>query len=106
VGWHFDPAEGMQVAKEAVECNFWPLFEVENGRYKINTKPKEPGSVADWMKKQGRFRHLFKPGNEALLEGAQQWVDKEWARLLKLEEMTNPEAAKPKAEPKKEPKAE
>ncbi|MFO7654609.1 MAG: thiamine pyrophosphate-dependent enzyme [Candidatus Krumholzibacteriia bacterium] len=88
VGWHFDQADGMQVAKEAVECNFWPLFEVENGVYKINAKPKKTGSVADWMKKQGRFRHLFKPGNESMLEAAQQHVDRYWERLLLLEEMT------------------
>jgi pyruvate ferredoxin oxidoreductase beta subunit len=84
VGWLFDPAQGMQVAKEAVECNFWPLFEVENGSYKINHKPKEPQPVADWMQKQGRFRHLFQPGNEQLLENAQTWVDLQWQRLLRL----------------------
>jgi pyruvate ferredoxin oxidoreductase beta subunit len=88
VGWHFDQAEGMQVAKEAVECNFWPLFEVEHGRYKINHKPKEPAPVSDWMKKQGRFRHLFKPGNEQLLTAAQKSVDDAWNRLLKMEELT------------------
>ncbi len=88
VGWHFDPALGIDLAREAVECNFWPLFEVENGVYKINHKPKDPGNVVDWMKKQGRFKHLFKPGNEHLLEASQDWVDKEWARLQKLEVST------------------
>jgi len=89
VGWHFDTAIGMELAKEAVENNFWPLFEVENGVYKINQKPKEKKPIADWMKKQGRFKHLFKPGNEHVLEYSQEWVDKEWAKLLKLEESTS-----------------
>ncbi len=89
VGWHFDTAIGQDLAREAVENNFWPLFEVENGVYKINHKPKEPTPVVDWMKKQGRFKHLFKPGNEHLLEASQKWVDDQWQRLLKLEEMTN-----------------
>ena len=88
VGWGFPMEQGMQVAKEAVENNFWPLFEVENGVYKINKKPKERKPVADWMKQQARFRHCFKPGNEGLLEHAQEWVDRQWAELLKLEEMT------------------
>ena len=88
VGWHFDPAIGMELAKEAVENNFWPLFEVENGVYTINHKPKEPAPVAEWMKKQGRFKHLFKPGNEHLLAESQAWVDREWEKLLKLEAMT------------------
>ncbi len=88
VGWHFDPAIGMELAKEAVENNFWPLFEVENGVYTINHKPKDPAPVAEWMKKQGRFKHLFKPGNEHLLAESQAWVDREWEKLLKLEAMT------------------
>ncbi|MBM4129510.1 pyruvate ferredoxin oxidoreductase [bacterium] len=88
VGWHFDPAIGMQLAKEAVENNFWPLFEVENGVYTINQKPSDPPPVVEWMKKQGRFRHLFTPGSEHMLEASQAWVDKEWQKLLKLEAMT------------------
>jgi pyruvate ferredoxin oxidoreductase beta subunit len=84
VGWHFDPAIGIQVAKEAVETNFWPLFEVEKGQYKINYKPKEKMPLADWLKQQGRFKHLFKPGNEHILEELQAWVDAEWQKLLKL----------------------
>jgi pyruvate ferredoxin oxidoreductase beta subunit len=88
VGWHFDTAIGMELCKEAVENNFWPLFEVENGVYKINQKPKDRGPIVDWMKKQGRFKHLFKPGNEHILEASQQWVDSEWEKLLKLEEST------------------
>ncbi len=85
VGWHFDPAIGIELSKEAVETNFWPLFEVENGIYKINQKPKERKPIADWMKKQGRFKHLFKPGNEHILEASQEYVDSEWEKLLILE---------------------
>ncbi|MCP4293620.1 MAG: pyruvate ferredoxin oxidoreductase [bacterium] len=85
VGWHFDPAIGIDLAKEAVENNFWPIFEVENGVYKINKKPKERSELAPWMKKQGRFKHLFKPGNEHVIEHLQNWVDDEWEKLLKLE---------------------
>jgi pyruvate ferredoxin oxidoreductase beta subunit len=84
IGWHFDPAIGMQIAKEAVETNFWPLFEVEHGRYKINRKPKEKVPIVNWLKKQGRFKHLFKPGNESILEDIQAWVDAEWENLLRL----------------------
>ncbi len=85
VGWHFDPAIGIELSKEAVETNFWPLFEVENGVYKINQKPKDRKPIADWMKKQGRFKHLFKPGNEHILEASQKYIDDEWEKLLKLE---------------------
>ena len=85
VGWGFDPAIGMDIAKQAVETNFWPLFEVENGVYRLTHTPKgERMPIADWLKQQVRFRHLFKPGNEPILEEIQNWVDREWAKLLKL----------------------
>jgi pyruvate ferredoxin oxidoreductase beta subunit len=83
------PAISIDLAREAVECNFWPIFEVKNGVYKINKKPKDKMPVADWMKKQGRFKHLFRPGNEHVLESTQAFVDKEWEKLLKLEESTS-----------------
>jgi pyruvate ferredoxin oxidoreductase beta subunit len=88
VGWHFDPAIGIDLAREAVETNFWPLFEVENGVYKINKKPKNREPIEPWMKKQGRFKHLFKPGNEQILEASQQNVDDYWEKLLRLEAQT------------------
>ena len=84
VGWGFDPATGMDLCKQAVESNFWPLFEVENGVYKLNKKTKDRSPIADWCKQQVRFKHLFKPGNEPILEEIQKWVDDEYAKLLKL----------------------
>ena len=36
-----------------------------------------------WLKRQGRFAHLFKPGNEETLENLQAWVDHEWEKLLR-----------------------
>ncbi len=89
VGWGFDPAIGMELAKVAVETNFWPLFEVENGRYRLTYKPKEPRTpIAEWLKPQRRFQHVFRPGNEHILEELQQKVDDDFARLLRLCEAT------------------
>jgi pyruvate ferredoxin oxidoreductase beta subunit len=85
IGWHFETELTMQIAKEATETNFWPLFEVENGRYTINYKPKERQPIRGWLEQQGRFKHLFKPGNEAMIEEMQLWVDDEWEKLLRLE---------------------
>ena len=60
----------------------WPLYEVENGKYKLTYNPKVKKPVTEWMKLQSRFRHLFKPGNEAILEKIQADVDKHWNGLL------------------------
>ena len=57
----------MTVCKMAVETCFWPLFEVENGVWKLSYRPKNKLPIEEFLKLQGRFRHLFKPGNEALI---------------------------------------
>jgi len=44
--------------------------------------------IVEWLKPQARFRHLFKPGNEPMLEHAQQWVDAQWEKLLRDEAAT------------------
>ena len=41
--------------------------------------------IAEWLKLQGRFRHLFKPENKPLLDDIQRITDKNWEELLKKE---------------------
>jgi pyruvate ferredoxin oxidoreductase beta subunit len=61
------------------------MYEIDNGKLTINTKPKEKKPVREWLKSQGRFRHLFAPKNEHVIEEIQQDVDRKWARLLARE---------------------
>ncbi|MDH4218992.1 MAG: thiamine pyrophosphate-dependent enzyme [Candidatus Aminicenantes bacterium] len=82
--WKYEESKGIQLAKIAVDTCVWPLYEVENGKYKINYKPKEKKSVLEWIKPQGRFRHLFKEENAWVLEEFQKKVDEEWEELNKL----------------------
>ena len=74
----------MELAKIAVDTCVWPLYEVENGKYKLNYKPKEKKSVLEWIKPQGRFRHLFKEEYAWVLEEFQKKVDEEWEELQRL----------------------
>ena len=82
-GWRYPMEETIQMAKLAFETCLWPLYEVENGEWKLTAKPKEKKPVEEFMKSQGRFRHLFKPENKEQLENIQANVDKEWETLLK-----------------------
>lgn len=81
VGWHFPSELGIELARTAAECNFWPLYEVENGQYKLNYEPKKPIPLAEWIKPQGRFAHVFEKGNEHILPRLEKWVDDEWRKL-------------------------
>ncbi|MFZ5986493.1 MAG: thiamine pyrophosphate-dependent enzyme [Bacillota bacterium] len=83
-GWQYNTPDLMDINKLAVETCFWPLYEVIDGKYIINYKPKNKLPIKDFLKPQGRFKHLFKAGNEHLLEEIQKEVDKRWETLLKL----------------------
>ncbi|OGC12266.1 pyruvate ferredoxin oxidoreductase [candidate division WOR-1 bacterium RIFOXYA12_FULL_52_29] len=87
LGWAYKPEDTAAIGRIAAETCFWPLYEVENGIYKI-TKPREKKPVAEFLKTQERFRHLFKPGNEKIIEDIQADVDRRWQALLAKEEMT------------------
>jgi pyruvate ferredoxin oxidoreductase beta subunit len=82
--WKYEESKGIELAKTAVDTCVWPLYEVENGKYKINYKPKEKKPVLEWIKPQGRFRHLFKEENAWVLEEFQKKVDEEWEELNRL----------------------
>jgi pyruvate ferredoxin oxidoreductase beta subunit len=84
LGWGFPPEDTIAIGKEAVTCCYWPLYEVENGKYRITYPVKKKTSIIDWMKKQARFKHLFNPGNEKILEDIQARIDMDWERLQKL----------------------
>ncbi|MEN3186176.1 MAG: thiamine pyrophosphate-dependent enzyme [Atribacterota bacterium] len=82
-GWRHLPNETLKIMQLASECCIWPMYEVENGKYRLTYKPKEKKPVEEWLKAQGRFKHLFTPENRHLVEEIQAYVDKEWELLLK-----------------------
>ena len=84
LGWRYPPEQTLEVGRLAADTCFWPLYEVVNGKYSLTYKPKEKKPVAEWLKLQGRFKHLFKPENKSLLENIQNHVDERWEKLLKL----------------------
>ncbi len=83
-GWRIPQNTSIDVCKMAVETKFWPLYEVENGQYKINYKPKKEVPVEEWIKTQRRFAHLFKPENRHIIDELQKHVDEKWEELLHL----------------------
>lgn len=81
-GWRFNTPDIVEITKLAVETRFWPLFEVENGKWKLNYKPKKYVPIEEFLKPQGRFRHLFAPGNEETIKRIQEVVDEKWLALM------------------------
>lgn len=90
-GWGYPTEDLMQINKLAADTCYWPLYEVVNGKYKITYKPAKKLPIEEFLKPQKRFRHMFKPGNEWMIEDFQKIVDSRWEELLALEELTNKE---------------
>lgn len=88
LGWVFPPDMGIEIAKLAVETCFWPLYEVENGKYTVNYKPKEIKPLTEFINTQNRFSHLKKEENKHIIEELQAQVKKDWEELLKKEALT------------------
>lgn len=82
-GWKYESGDLIEICKMAVETCYWPLFEVVDGKWILNYEPKKKLPIEEFLKLQGRFKHLFKPGNEYLIEAFQKEVDKRWGELLK-----------------------
>lgn len=91
-GWRTQTNDAIALSKLAVNTCFWPLFEVEYGKTTLNYAPKKNRApIVDWLKPQGRFKHLFKPENKWMLEKFQEYVDTNWASVVKMHNESNPD---------------
>jgi pyruvate ferredoxin oxidoreductase beta subunit len=83
-GWRYSSEFLMEMCKLAVETCFWPLFEVEDGVWRLTYKPKDKLPIEEFLRPQGRFRHLFRPEKTEIIAQIQAQVDKEWEDLLRM----------------------
>ncbi len=78
-GWDYPTNLTVELSQVAVDTHYWPLYEVEKGRWRITVKPARVRPVADWLAMQGRFKHLAAAPDVA--ERLQKWVEENWAAL-------------------------
>jgi pyruvate ferredoxin oxidoreductase beta subunit len=69
-GWRFDSSKTVEIGKLAVETALWPLYEMEDGEITSVRKVKKPKPVEEYLKAQGRFKHLF------TMEGGKEEISK------------------------------
>jgi pyruvate ferredoxin oxidoreductase beta subunit len=60
LGWKSDPAKSAEMARLAFQTGLYPLYEIIRGQLKAHAPPKEWKPVEEYLKPQGRFRHLFR----------------------------------------------
>lgn len=78
-GWRSPTELAVQMGRMAVQSGVFPLYEVENGVWKLSMDFEKRVPVAAYMKGQGRFRHLTEDDIAAI----QKRVDEEWEQLRK-----------------------
>ena len=83
VGWRYDPAKTIEIARSGVQSGIWPLYEIVDGvDFKLNYKPKELKPVTEYLRPQARFRHMTE---EETVE-TQERMSSRWAKLLEADE--------------------
>jgi pyruvate ferredoxin oxidoreductase beta subunit len=81
-GWGFDPQDTVDIGHLAVKTGIWPLKEYAGGGVTHTRLPKPRLPVEEYLKRQGRFAHLFAPArDEATLAAIQAGVDRYWAEV-------------------------
>jgi pyruvate ferredoxin oxidoreductase beta subunit len=67
LGWKSDPAKSIDMARLAFETGLYPLYEIIRGELKAHRPPKDGFKpVEEYLKPQGRFRHLFRSAEAAV----------------------------------------
>jgi len=76
-GWKAEPKEGVEICRLAVQTGFVVLYEAVNGDKKYNHVPKKRKKVDEYLKPQGRFRHM----KEDEIKRIQDYIDAKFKKL-------------------------
>lgn len=64
LGWGAAPQDMIRLARLAKECGLFPVFEAELGKVTAVSKIRRAVPVGDYLRLQGRYRHLFGSGEQ------------------------------------------
>ncbi len=85
-GWRFDMSKTVEMSRLAVETGAWVLYEMINGKMEFTgyskrlLAGKERKPIEEWLRMQGRFRHL----TEKDLEEIKREIDAKWDYYMKI----------------------
>ena len=87
LAWRTEDQLAWPILQAAVDCCFYPLYEIERGITTINYDPEEKGKkvpVGEWLKTMGKTRHMLRTECKPVLDAFQAEVDRRWARLKEM----------------------
>jgi pyruvate/2-oxoacid:ferredoxin oxidoreductase beta subunit len=83
MGWRISSDSMIEVCRTAVRTNYYPLWEAENGNFRLTQEVANPRPIQDFTKLIGKFSHL----KEADLTDFQQMVNKRYTLIKGLSEL-------------------
>lgn len=84
LNWKSKEEDGSTILEKAVNCNFFPLYEIENGKTRLTYDPNELGKnieVEEWLSMMYKSKHMLEPENKELLQEFKDVVDDRFKRL-------------------------
>ncbi len=84
LNWKSEDRYGQTIVEAAVNSNFFPLYEVEQGVTNITYDPEAKNKkipLSDWLKYMGKTKHLLTEENKDMLIEFETEVEKRWQRL-------------------------
>lgn len=84
LNWNDKPNLERSVIAAAVDCCYFPLYEIERGITALNYDPASSNKkipVTEWLGMMGRTRHLLKEEYRSVAEEIQKEIDRRYARL-------------------------
>jgi pyruvate/2-oxoacid:ferredoxin oxidoreductase beta subunit len=76
-GWRSDPGQTVRISRRATQSKVFPIYEVDNGQYRINVIPDEEIPVSEYLNLQGRFKQM----PPEMISDMQAQADRRWAML-------------------------
>lgn len=89
LNWRSEERAGTEVLQNAVDCCFFPLYEVEKGITKLTYDPerlRHRVGVGDWLGMMGKTAHLLRPQYAPQLEALEAEIERRWRRLKALDQ--------------------
>ena len=84
-GWRARTEDSIEICRLAVETNYFPLWEAENGKFRFTYQVDNPKPIQEFTRLMGRFSHL----KEGDLTELQQLVNNRFNLIKSLCEMGN-----------------
>lgn len=82
-GWGIPAERSIESCRLSVETNFFPLYEVIDGKFVITKEYKNPKPIGEFIRNMKKFKHL----NDEEIAEIQELVDTKWNRIKKLADL-------------------